>query len=39
LQKAIIEVENADLEFFATLNNKLSSFNSNMVQLIEENRK
>ena len=35
LQKAIIEVENADLDFFATLNTQLSSFNSNMVQLIE----
>lgn len=37
LQKAIIEVENADLAFFA-LNNSLSSFNNNMVQLIEKNR-
>lgn len=37
LQKAIIEIENADLDFFATLNNKLSSFNKNMVQLIDKN--
>jgi DNA-binding MarR family transcriptional regulator len=37
LQKAIIEVENADLDFFATLDSKLSSFNKNMVQLIEKN--
>lgn len=37
LQKAIIQVENADLEFFATLDNKLSSFNGNMVQLINNN--
>lgn len=37
LQKALIEVENADLDFFAALNNKLSSFNKNMVQLIERN--
>lgn len=37
LQKAIIEVENADLDFFATLDTKLSSFNKNMVQLIDKN--
>ncbi len=37
LQKAIIEVENADLSFFATLEAKLSSFNKNMVQLIDKN--
>ena len=37
LQKAIIEVENADLEFFATLDTKLSSFNRNMVELIDKN--
>jgi len=38
LQKAIIEIENADLDFFATLDTKLSSFNKNMVQLIDENK-
>lgn len=37
LQEAIIAVENADLNFFATLDNKLLSFNKNMVQLIEKN--
>lgn len=37
LQKAIIEIENADLDFFATLGNKLSSFNKNMLQLIDKN--
>ena len=37
LQKAIREVENADLDFFATLDTKLSSFNKNMVQLIDKN--
>lgn len=37
LQKALIEVENADIDFFAALNGKLSSFNKNMVQLIKEN--
>lgn len=37
LQKAIIEVENADLDFFATLDTKLSSFNRNMMQLIDKN--
>jgi len=38
LQKAIIEIENADLDFFATLDTKLSSFNKNMVQLINQNK-
>ena len=38
LQKAIIEIENADLDFFATLDTKLSSFNKNMVQLIDQNK-
>lgn len=37
LQKALIEVENADLDFFATLDHNLSSFNKNMVQLIDKN--
>ncbi len=38
LQKAIIEVENTDLAFFATLDTKLPLFNRNMVQLIEKNK-
>ncbi|SFC25048.1 DNA-binding transcriptional regulator, MarR family [Flexibacter flexilis DSM 6793] len=38
LQKALIEIENADLAFFAALNDKLSGFNQNMVQLIDENK-
>ena len=38
LQKALIEVENADLDFFAPLNSKLPSFNKNMVQLIDKNK-
>lgn len=38
LQKAIIEVENADLDFFSALNENLSSFNSNMVELINKNK-
>jgi DNA-binding MarR family transcriptional regulator len=38
LQKAIIEIENADLDFFASLENKLSTFNKNMVQLIDKNK-
>lgn len=38
LQQAIIEVENADLDFFAALNGKLPSFNKNMVQLIDRNK-
>jgi DNA-binding MarR family transcriptional regulator len=37
LQKAILEIENADLDFFATLDSKLSSFNKNMVKLINNN--
>ncbi|WP_395066142.1 MarR family winged helix-turn-helix transcriptional regulator [Flavobacterium sp.] len=37
LQKAIIEVENADLDFFSGLDEKLSSFNKNMMQLIDKN--
>lgn len=37
LQKALIEVENADLDFFETLGSKLSSFNKNMRQLIDKN--
>lgn len=36
LQKALIEVENADLDFFETLGGKLSSFNKNMRQLIDK---
>ncbi|WP_095951176.1 MarR family winged helix-turn-helix transcriptional regulator [Flavobacterium sp. ACN6] len=38
LQKAIIEVENADIEFFSILNENLPSFNSNMVKLIAINK-
>lgn len=38
LQKAIIEVENADLDFFGALETKLSSFNKNMIQLIDKNK-
>lgn len=37
LQKAIVEVETADLEFFAALDTKLPAFNKNMVQLIDQN--
>jgi len=37
LQKALTEVENADLTFFATLGTELSLFNKNMVQLIGHN--
>jgi DNA-binding MarR family transcriptional regulator len=38
LQKAIVEVEDADLDFFAALDSKLSSFNKNMVSLIDKNK-
>ena len=37
LQKAIIKVENADLDFFSTLETGLATFNSNMLYLINEN--
>jgi len=37
LQKALIEIENADLEFFAAIVTEISLFNKNMVQLIEKN--
>ncbi len=38
LQKAIISVENADLEFFTKLGRDLVSFNANMASLIKENK-
>ena len=38
LQKAIIEIENADMIFFAALDTNLPSFNKNMVQLIDKNK-
>ncbi|WP_131537054.1 MarR family winged helix-turn-helix transcriptional regulator [Pedobacter nototheniae] len=38
LQKAIICVETADLEFFSMLNENLPSFNSKMASLIETNK-
>lgn len=38
LQKAIIEIENADLDFFSILQEKLPSFNNNMVKLIDRHK-
>jgi len=38
LQKAIIEIENADLDFFGTLETRLFSFNKNMIELIDKNK-
>ncbi|MDI1255494.1 MAG: MarR family transcriptional regulator [Flavobacterium sp.] len=38
LQRAIIEIENADIVFFASLDIKLVQFNKNMVQLIDKNK-
>lgn len=38
LQKAIIQVENADLDFFAILGADISSLNATMVKLINENK-
>ena len=37
LQKAIIEVEKADLDFFVALDTELQSFNRNMLQLTGKN--
>ena len=37
LQKAIIEVENVDLDFFSPLETNLALFNKNMAQLIARN--
>ena len=39
LQKAIISVETADLDFFSGLGTNLKTFNSNMAALIEQNNK
>ena len=38
LQKAIIVVENADLDFFSVLKDKVPMFNSAMVRLIDDNK-
>jgi len=38
LQNGLVEVENADLDFFASLDENLSSFNSNMAKLIDKNK-
>lgn len=37
LQKALIAIENADLDFFESLGEDISIFNQNMAQLIERN--
>jgi hypothetical protein len=38
LQKAIKKVEDADLEFFSLPGKEISSFNSNMLKLIDGNK-
>ena len=38
LQKAIIQVENADKDFFSAIESNLLSFNANMLKLIDENK-
>lgn len=38
LQKALSAVENADIDFFSVLGNKLSSFNQSMISLAERNK-
>lgn len=38
LQKALIEIERADLAFFNTLKDDVSLFNKHMMQLIEKNK-
>lgn len=38
LQKALTAVENADIDFFSVLGNRLSSFNRSLVNLTEQNK-
>ena len=38
LQKALVEVEKSDIEFFSVIGNNLNSFNKNMLELITKNR-
>lgn len=38
LQKGLLEVENADKDFFASLGVELSLFNKNMAQIIDQNK-
>lgn len=38
LQKALTAIENADIDFFSAIGNKLSSFNLTMLNLIEQNK-
>jgi len=38
LQKAIIKVENADKDFFSAIETNLSSFNANMLKIIDKNK-
>lgn len=38
LQLALTRIENADIEFFSSLEKKLPSFNANMFKLISENK-
>jgi DNA-binding MarR family transcriptional regulator len=37
LQKAIIEIENADLEFFSNIENDITFFNLKMLEVIDKN--
>lgn len=38
LQKALIAVENADIDFFSVLGKNLTLFNQNMINLTEQNK-
>lgn len=38
LQKAIVEIENADIGFFSAIESNLALFNKNMARLIEKNK-
>jgi len=38
LQKAIVKVENADIEFFSAIETRLPSFNASMIKLIDVNK-
>jgi hypothetical protein len=35
---ALAKIEEADIEFFSALENKLPGFNKNMLKLIDENK-
>src|SRR5690606_6715230 len=38
LQKALVEVENSDIDFFSVIGNNLDLFNKNMIELAQKNK-